>query len=86
MKKEKYNKKAKSEVVVRNIRMKDNYGPFQNGNEYRVIDKGRDWVKVKNQGSIHYIPTMFVEINPISRKQDEEDIDFEYEMYEDYNF
>ena len=85
MKKRKYNKKTKGATLISKVRMLESYGPFKYGNEYKVLEQGNDWVKIRNRGSVYHVPIAFVEANPISRKQ-EEDIDFEYEMYEDYNF
>tara|TARA_R110002020_G_scaffold46539_24_gene132425 strand:- start:4032 stop:4289 length:258 start_codon:yes stop_codon:yes gene_type:complete len=85
MKKRKYNKQAKGDVVIKNVRMHESYGPFKYGNEYKVLGQGNDWVKIRNRGSVYHVPLAFVEVNPVSYKK-QEDIDVEYEMYEDYNF
>ena len=82
--KSKYNSDS-SKFAITKIRMKNNYGPFKNGCDYRVIGHKNDWVLAKNGGSPFYIPLSFVEINPSSYHSDEED-NFEFDYSEYYDF
>ncbi len=62
-KKKKYNSSEQS-LVINRMRMKTNYGPFKNGQDYRVLSSGRDWVRSTCGGKQYYIPLSFIETNP----------------------
>lgn len=60
------------------ISVKENFGDLHPGQNYKVVDRQNDWVKVRCRGVLQYVPNYLVD-RPIVRSNYEEEDDISAE-------
>jgi hypothetical protein len=59
------------------VRLNCQYGELQSRVPYKLVERGFDWAKLKNNGRVYFVPLSLVDFGDYSQYED-------YEQYREY--